>query len=762
MRNLVLLRGAPGCGKSTLIKEILEVEQYTISPDNLRLLMQAPVLTETGRMGISQRNDKQVWELLFQVLETRMKRGDFTIIDATHTKTSDFNRYRELCDKYRYRCYCVDLTDVPLETCLERNKLRGGFKFVPESVIMNMYERFKFQKVPGWVKVIKPEEFNETFVYRIHDFSQYKNIHHIGDIHGCFDVLYQYFYDDHRNLKINEDDLYIFFGDYIDRGPQNAEVIEFLLEIMDLPNVILLEGNHEIHLRNWAFDLKIESEEFILRTRPELEEKGITKSEVRRLCRRFQQVAYYKYGEKRVLCTHGGLSCNPDGELIYVASDTLLKGVGRYEDMLKINEQFEKSTPATDYQIHGHRNIQKVDIAIGTPEFRTFNLEGQVEFGGSLRILVLDDTGLNKFTYINNTNFRNIQEIEKEKKEISTPSASKPVEVAELVERFRNNPKLIMEKKFGDISSFNFNRHVFKNKLWSDITTKARGLFINTKTNEVVARGYEKFFNIGEGVSQKLENLGRDMKFPINAYVKENGFLGMLGYDKETCDFVFATKSSLEGRLREVFIDIFNKTVDEKDRDALKNFLDITNTCLVFEVISPKHDPHIIKYTNEKIVLLDVIWRKLEFKKSSYENLRTFGKVYNFEVKEEVTKFKLNNWKEFLDFYQTVTMDNFQYAPFEHVEGFVIEDAAGKMVKIKCSYYQFWKHMRSIVDMVRSGKGHMINMAEGTNALSTRFISWVKTLTKEELTNIVDLRERFIKTLDLKDISWRDSLHLLK
>ena len=60
----------------------------------------------------------------------------------------------------------------------------------------------------------------------------------MGDIHGEADRF-------HAMLKIiqfSEDDILILLGDVIDRGPDG---ISLLLEIMEMPNVIMVLGNHE-------------------------------------------------------------------------------------------------------------------------------------------------------------------------------------------------------------------------------------------------------------------------------------------------------------------------------------------------------------------------------------------------------------------------------------------------------------------------------------------------------------------------------------
>ena len=73
MRKLVILRGAMASGKSTFIKEN-HLEEYTISSDTLRLMLNAPELTTNYTEMIPQFNNKKVWNLLYYFLEERMKK----------------------------------------------------------------------------------------------------------------------------------------------------------------------------------------------------------------------------------------------------------------------------------------------------------------------------------------------------------------------------------------------------------------------------------------------------------------------------------------------------------------------------------------------------------------------------------------------------------------------------------------------------------------------------------------------------------------
>ena len=322
MRILLLLRGSAGCGKSTWIEQN-GLKPYTLSADDIRLLCQSPIMQVDGTEGISQSNDNVTWKTLFNLLEVRMQKGEFTVIDATNSKTSEMNRYKEMCNTYRYRIFCVDFTDIPIEEVKRRNANREVLKRVPEEAIDKMYSRFATQKIPSGIKVIKPDEL-DTIWMKMFDMSEYKKIHHIGDIHGCNTALQKYLSD---NGGIKDDEFYIFTGDYIDRGLENADVVKFFISIVNKKNVLMLEGNHERWLWLYANDCVGKSKEFELITRPQLEEAKIDKKDIRQLYRKFGQCAYYKYGDNIYLVTHAGLSTLPKN-LSYVATDQMIRGVG--------------------------------------------------------------------------------------------------------------------------------------------------------------------------------------------------------------------------------------------------------------------------------------------------------------------------------------------------------------------------------------------------------------------------------------------------
>ena len=148
MKQLVLMRGVPGAGKSTFIKEH-GLEPYTISPDELRQMHTSPVYNEQGMKVISQKHDNQVWDNLMEILEERMINGDFTVIDATHSTGKLIKKYETLARKYRYRTYVVTI-EQDLDTLIERNNQREELKKVPEEAIYNIYERLQHEYIPSY------------------------------------------------------------------------------------------------------------------------------------------------------------------------------------------------------------------------------------------------------------------------------------------------------------------------------------------------------------------------------------------------------------------------------------------------------------------------------------------------------------------------------------------------------------------------------------------------------------------------------------
>jgi len=71
----------------------------------------------------------------------------------------------------------------------------------------------------------------------------------IGDIHGCFDKLCALM----DKIKIDRNnDILLFLGDYIDRGPSSFDVVEYLIDLKKhFQKIVFLKGNHEEMLERY-------------------------------------------------------------------------------------------------------------------------------------------------------------------------------------------------------------------------------------------------------------------------------------------------------------------------------------------------------------------------------------------------------------------------------------------------------------------------------------------------------------------------------
>jgi serine/threonine protein phosphatase 1 len=70
-----------------------------------------------------------------------------------------------------------------------------------------------------------------------------ETIYAIGDIHGRYDKLCALM--EKIDIDLDSETL-VFLGDYIDRGPQSFEVVEYLIDLRKRKaNCVFLKGNHE-------------------------------------------------------------------------------------------------------------------------------------------------------------------------------------------------------------------------------------------------------------------------------------------------------------------------------------------------------------------------------------------------------------------------------------------------------------------------------------------------------------------------------------
>ena len=730
MRTLLLMRGAPASGKSQWIRDN-NLEAYTLEADHFRMLLRSPSLGENG-WYISQEDNGPAWELLLDCLEKRMSNGDFVVLDATHTTSKAVNAYKELLNKYKYTVYYYE-PDTTLEECLARNAERTDYKRVPEQVIHRMHKVIKTTPLPKFCRKIDSiDEINNYFTVDLT--NRYEKVRIIGDIHGCHTALQQ------AITPWDEKTLYIFCGDYLERGIENKEMMYEMMRLSTLPNTIMLEGNHERHIANFAFNTNLDRSKRFMKEVVAPIIKDMTKKEIDSLQRELRlfykslrQCYPFSFHGKKYLVSHGGLSYVPN--MTFIATSTFINGFGAYEtDIAKIYDtNYEKGLCQDFIQIHGHR---------GVPDGKySFCLEGEVEFGGELKYIDITAAAFTKSSIKNDV-------YDKEYMRHEYQNMTQHVIFTQNEDiNILGNSKLVKVKKCSpNLYSLNFTSRVFHKRLWNENTVQARGLFVDRMTGDVKLRSYNKFFNLNERPETELNNLANTLSFPVEIRTKENGYLAILGVIND--ELLFASKSTTEGMHVDLFKNLFQKlptSLQEEIKELLKR-----NCCsMMFEVIS-QEDTHIIKYDQDHLYVLDMIQNTLDvngkhidvsFSRERLAELDSILKKYDTQLISIVKTIQQVNTMDELK-----NIINKELNSHHESEGFVLVDSNGFMTKFKGPYYNTWKHRRNRIlePYQQNGKIPYENCKNEDDRKFADFLSTLEydVVCKSTLLNIKEMMER--------------------
>ena len=134
MTELIILRGMPGCGKTTYAREWVAGDREhraRVNRDDIRMMLDEGEYVHGVTEGrVLAARDAMITGLL--------KRGIDVICDDTNLLSRTVRDLMKLAENWTV----IDMTDVPLETCLSRNALRADKEPVPEAVIRDYHQRF--------------------------------------------------------------------------------------------------------------------------------------------------------------------------------------------------------------------------------------------------------------------------------------------------------------------------------------------------------------------------------------------------------------------------------------------------------------------------------------------------------------------------------------------------------------------------------------------------------------------------------------------
>lgn len=442
-RTLFILQGISGIGKSTIIGA-LRLGKFTVEPDRLRDLINPNELTYRAECeeprptrDISVLTSKTAFTIAVDIVRRRMELGQMIIFDSTAVRRKTIGGILKLAHEFLYQVIYVRFpsSEADIERAVEHNSHRI-YDRVPDDVIRNQAERLaKYEYQPNET-VITPEEFKSYFTvdkagkpcirpdakafplptrHSTHSQDPWTLI--IGDIQGCWRALEKALLDNgayypentpHNGatIQISDNVHIICAGDLFDRGDDNTNVFLFAYTHASLPQLTLVEGNHDSYLRRWGKQgeyLSASTQATVneIKQRLNLSDKELSKYATR-LYKTLLPAYSFRKGEDGLgVVTHAGI--HPEltrGFDPSAMGRRILSAQDYYYGLGKPQPRGGDYDTDVDYiisnvpllwitQYHGHRNARHLNAY---PYKRVYNLENGVEHGGTLRCALITPT----------------------------------------------------------------------------------------------------------------------------------------------------------------------------------------------------------------------------------------------------------------------------------------------------------------------------------------------------------------------------------
>lgn len=303
---------------------------------------------------------------------------------------------------------------------------------------------------------------------------------------------------------------------------------------------------------------------------------------------------------------------------------------------------------------------------------------------------------------LNNAIANNDEWIEAERRQAKREAATDSG--TNLLNEMANND-LVRVKESGvpGVVACNFTRKAFYKGAWDEQTVRARGLFLDKNTGAVVARGYDKFFNIGQsGAPATIRDLAteaareaRDNEcYNVTMRKKHNGFLAIVATING--NLVVLSKSGITAYSREAER-ILRDQIGDAGCERLRRILADNNISATFECIS-KRDPHMVYYNKDEMIFLDFIHNTPDYDPVPLD--AAFTTIRAVDPSMPVAESKILAywwmWENAADLANIITRMA-EKASREHAEGYVISYGDGRMAKIKTEWYTRAKWLRPMV-----------------------------------------------------------------
>lgn len=164
-RNLILLTGVPGSGKSTWVNSMFHLfkKPIIISRDEIRFSMVAENEEYFSK-------EKEVFKAFYKSIQEALDSPDFNnvFVDATHLSEASRNKVLDKLNLDNVTNLCVINFAPYLSTCLERNRQREGRACVPEDVITDMWMHYSPAR--------HNEKYKYAHIWEVNDYGEFYTV----------------------------------------------------------------------------------------------------------------------------------------------------------------------------------------------------------------------------------------------------------------------------------------------------------------------------------------------------------------------------------------------------------------------------------------------------------------------------------------------------------------------------------------------------------------------------------------------------------
>lgn len=140
MKTLYMIKGLPGCGKTTKAKSMQAKmpNLVRVNKDDLRL--------QLHNGGYSNWNEKLIVNARDMLIGIALEAGNHVVSDDTNLAPKHETRLKQLAKNNGAKFELIDMTDITPEECIKRDLQRE--RSVGSEVIMSMYNQFLRPPIP--------------------------------------------------------------------------------------------------------------------------------------------------------------------------------------------------------------------------------------------------------------------------------------------------------------------------------------------------------------------------------------------------------------------------------------------------------------------------------------------------------------------------------------------------------------------------------------------------------------------------------------